>query len=436
MQASIKIFIVFFFLPTSLLAQDITGLWTGTLYNDTTKQFYKYEIGISKSERGKLSGFSHTWFLLGDEQFYGVKKLRVTKAKDGKIIIEDNGLISNNYPVSPAKNVRQLNVLTLSDDGAQLQLTGPFATNRTKEYSSLTGSINLTKKEDFRQSALIPHLQELGLDDDLSFVKEENESLAGLARKDYEAKILAAKTPNARSAEITRKESAQLVFTEVKNTEKKQEPELTPTPTLTQPNQIKKEVSRKEIKPKGTRKEKVAEPAETKQGKTQPKSQDTIAKTSQVKDKNEQLAAINPTQVNTATVGVLQSDMKVKKDFALPVADFTKRITILQQTVYFKTDSLQLALYDNGEVDGDTVSIFMNGELLMARQGLSTKAIRKTIYLDHSIDTVSFVMYAENLGTIAPNTGLLVVRDGKDLYEIRFSGDLQKNAAIMFRRRR
>jgi len=44
-------------------------------------------------------------------------------------------------------------------------------------------------------------------------------------------------------------------------------------------------------------------------------------------------------------------------------------------------------------------------------------------------------MYAENLGKLAPNTGLLIVYDGTDRYEIRFSGDYKKNAAIVFRKK-
>ena len=45
-------------------------------------------------------------------------------------------------------------------------------------------------------------------------------------------------------------------------------------------------------------------------------------------------------------------------------------------------------------------------------------------------------MYAENLGRIAPNTGLLIVQDGDKRHEIRFSGDMQKSSAIIFRRQR
>ncbi|MBK8301435.1 MAG: hypothetical protein IPK90_13585 [Chitinophagaceae bacterium] len=47
----------------------------------------------------------------------------------------------------------------------------------------------------------------------------------------------------------------------------------------------------------------------------------------------------------------------------------------------FKSDSLELSLYDNGEIDGDTVSVFMNGEEIMAKQGLKGSAIKKTIYI-------------------------------------------------------
>ena len=169
-----------FVFPSSIFGQDITGLWKGTLYNDTTQQFYKYEIGIGK-EKGRYTGFSHTWFIVDDKQYFGVKKVKVKIADDGKVIVEDDGLIANNYPMAPNKNVRQLNVLTLDASGEVMSLSGPFSTNRTKEYHRLTGSVSLQRKNDFWQSALVPHLKELGKDQDLSFVKEESENLARIA---------------------------------------------------------------------------------------------------------------------------------------------------------------------------------------------------------------------------------------------------------------
>jgi hypothetical protein len=94
-------------------------------------------------------------------------------------------------------------------------------------------------------------------------------------------------------------------------------------------------------------------------------------------------------------------------------------------------DSLIFSLYDNGTVDGDTVSILINGKVVMPRVGLLERATNKTIYLTPEMgDTINVIMYAENLGSIPPNTGLLVVRDGEKNYEILFKGDLKKNAEI------
>ena len=106
------------------------------------------------------------------------------------------------------------------------------------------------------------------------------------------------------------------------------------------------------------------------------------------------------------------------------------------QIVEFKSDSLELRLYDNGEIDGDTVSILLNGEIILAKQGLKAAAIKKTIHIAPGNNEVSLVLYAENLGKYPPNTGLLVVYDGEDIYQVRFSADLQQNAAVVFRRKK
>ena len=66
-------------------------------------------------------------------------------------------------------------------------------------------------------------------------------------------------------------------------------------------------------------------------------------------------------------------------------------------------------------------------------RGLKATAIKKTIYIQPGDDEVGLVLYAENLGKYPPNTGLLVVHDGDDVYQLRFSADLQQNAAVVFR---
>jgi hypothetical protein len=121
----------------------------------------------------------------------------------------------------------------------------------------------------------------------------------------------------------------------------------------------------------------------------------------------------------------------------MPAADISSRKIETIKSVDIKNDSLTLTLYDNGEVDGDTVSILLNGKVIMPMQGLSTRAINKTIYLTPEMgDSIVLIMYAENLGSIPPNTGLLVVHDGDAVYEIFFNGDLHENAAIILKRKK
>ena len=413
------IIILIAFLPVKLIAQaatsadmDLTGLWKGTLYNDSTQKYYRYEIGISQ-EKGKLSGFSHTFFLVDDKEFYGVKKVKVRKM-DGKIIVEDAGLIANNYPEAPAKGVRQLNVLTLEIKDSIMMLTGPFSTNRTKQYASLTGTISLQRKNDFWQSALVPHLQELKLSNNLSFVKKENDLAKEAADKKTEQTRIAAKDSK-REIEIEKAIAKNPVKKEelAKADTKAAEPKETASDIATSKRAIEKENEAAQSKSVAASK---AEPIKRKTS--------NEAKRTETKPT---VTSLNDAAKETSTVIVRST---------APAAEVESRINVVQQTVYFTSDSLKISLYDNGEVDGDTVSVLMNGKIIMAKEGLSTNAVRKTIYAGHETDSIELVMYAENLGSIAPNTGLLVVHDGKSIYEIRFSGDLKKNSSIILRRRK
>ncbi|HEV7781094.1 MAG TPA: hypothetical protein VGO58_07490 [Chitinophagaceae bacterium] len=134
-------------------------------------------------------------------------------------------------------------------------------------------------------------------------------------------------------------------------------------------------------------------------------------------------------------VSVIPKEEKPLIEIISKAATVAGRKSEFSQVVSFKSDSLELSLYDNGEIDGDTVSIYMDGEVIMSRQGLKASAIKKTIYLTPGKEDFTLVLFAENLGKYPPNTGLLVVHDGEDVYNLRFSSDFQKNAGIAFRRK-
>ncbi len=116
------------------------------------------------------------------------------------------------------------------------------------------------------------------------------------------------------------------------------------------------------------------------------------------------------------------------------VADdsYKKRNSELIKTIEIDNNSFTVDLYDNGEIDGDSISLFFNGKLLLSHKRLSDKAIRLKLDVDANQNVNELIMYAENLGTIAPNTALMVVNDGDNRYEVRISSDLQKSGVIRF----
>ncbi|MBL0184085.1 MAG: hypothetical protein IPP96_18100 [Chitinophagaceae bacterium] len=111
---------------------------------------------------------------------------------------------------------------------------------------------------------------------------------------------------------------------------------------------------------------------------------------------------------------------------------FEKRNSDVLKTIEIDNKTFTVDLYDNGEIDGDSISLFFNGKLILSHKRLSDKALSLKLNIDETRDLNELVMYAENLGTIPPNTALMVVNDGDNRYEVRISSDLQKSGVIRF----
>lgn len=90
-----------------------------------------------------------------------------------------------------------------------------------------------------------------------------------------------------------------------------------------------------------------------------------------------------------------------------------------------------LALFDNGEIDGDTVSVYHNNALIVAHQRLSQAPLSFRIQVDKSQPHHELVMIAENLGSIPPNTSLMTVTAKDKRYEVFISTTTQQNAKVV-----
>ena len=97
------------------------------------------------------------------------------------------------------------------------------------------------------------------------------------------------------------------------------------------------------------------------------------------------------------------------------------------------TREISVSLYDNGTIDKDTVSVYLNKRQVVYKKMLSLSPITLTIQLDDDNDYQELVMVAENLGEIPPNTSLMVVKAGNQQFEARITSNEQKNAVVVFK---
>ena len=111
---------------------------------------------------------------------------------------------------------------------------------------------------------------------------------------------------------------------------------------------------------------------------------------------------------------------------------YKRRNSELIKTIEIDSTSFTVALYDNGEIDGDSISLIFNGKMILSHKRLSDKALTLKLQVDKDRELNELIMYAENLGTIPPNTALMVVNDGDNRYEVRIASDLQKSGVIRF----
>ena len=107
------------------------------------------------------------------------------------------------------------------------------------------------------------------------------------------------------------------------------------------------------------------------------------------------------------------------------------RRTEVAETFFVDSSEVHVAFYDNGIVDGDSISVMFDNQTVVARKGLSLEPIKVDLTLQPSKE-YQMVVFAENLGTISPNTTLVVVTSGSKRYEILLSSNEEKNSSIKF----
>jgi general stress protein 26 len=114
---------------------------------------------------------------------------------------------------------------------------------------------------------------------------------------------------------------------------------------------------------------------------------------------------------------------------------FEARKTVVNNEILVSSDSLRVTLYDNGTVDGDTISVFYNNIPVVAHQGLNVQGANFYLKLDSAMEVHELSMFAENLGRIPPNTALMIIHDGIQRHEIFLTSTLNSNGTVRIRKK-
>src|SRR5579862_1790973 len=201
-------------------------------------------------------------------------------------------------------------------------------------------------------------------------------------------------------------------------TEKPDVKKSSPAPSANKPNIPAKKpdvVTKNTLKPK---------PASTVKNNTKrPPAQNPVQHNPAQND----IAATKPVQIDS-----IRAERKIIAPQIIPKV-LTSRQNQLVKTITVNTNEIELDIYDDGTIDNDTVSVFLDKKMVIAHAMLTDRPIVMKVHLDDDNDYHEVVMVADNEGTIPPNTSLMIVKAGDKRFEVRIISTEQKNATVIFK---
>ncbi|MFL5810475.1 MAG: hypothetical protein ACJ749_13205 [Flavisolibacter sp.] len=363
--------VLILFCPSRSFSQDLTGIWKG-YFKTETGNHYRLEFQIEQNKSKAVSGVSYSYG--SNIEFYG--KATMT----GRFLSE-----SNSFQIQEVKTVE-----VKSPGGGTCIMNYRFTYSRSGKEEFLEGTW-VGKSEDRNNPKNNGVWGDCG--GGTVFLRRVESS-------DFYVEPFLRDKPLVKDTPV---------------------PD-TPKTTETKPRKIETEpVPKKVTKPTvTTKKPTVKTPVKT------------PAKTPPVAKK-----PVITTRPKTDTVAKKQTEEVITKPVEKPKINIPTTIRSRQneltQTVTVTNEEITIRLYDNGEVDGDTISVYLDGKPLVTNKGLSTVPVTLKLKMDENRPEHTLVMVAENMGRIPPNTSLMIVQDGDRRYQVSITSTEQKNAMVRFR---
>ena len=131
-------------------------------------------------------------------------------------------------------------------------------------------------------------------------------------------------------------------------------------------------------------------------------------------------------------VPVTRQQTKIETKIATPTIEqkFASREKVFQKQIPLSGDSIELQFYDNAEIDGDSISLFLNSKMIFEHVRLTDKPYVVKLSVNDLQDDNELIMVAENLGAIPPNTSYMVAIVGNKRYDAQLASTEQSSAMI------
>lgn len=127
-----------------------------------------------------------------------------------------------------------------------------------------------------------------------------------------------------------------------------------------------------------------------------------------------------PESSNATTTGEV-------KDEKLNRAVNVQKLIEIDET---EKDSIKIMLVDNGQVDGDIVSVYMNDSVLLSNQPLTAKSHILWVSVNKDTPSCRISMIAESQGSIPPCTARMTVVTRKKFYDVDLSSDGKSSGTV------
>jgi hypothetical protein len=115
---------------------------------------------------------------------------------------------------------------------------------------------------------------------------------------------------------------------------------------------------------------------------------------------------------------------------------FLTRKKVFTKEIELEGDSIELRFYDNAEIDGDSISLFLNDKLIFEHIKLTGNAYIVKLSVNDLNENNEMIMVAENLGSIPPNTSYMLAIVGDKRIDNFLASTENSSAMIRFVKRK